>query len=249
MCAKIRIYMTSCLSFLLIGCVSPPMYFYETEKISLTVEARPDSSQPVQGSLGIKQRLALIAPKKNQNDSSKGVGEAVSALSSFSFKIMPKENNLFDSVLIQTAFVTGEAAAKLDTPEDVAKVASAITLEGGEIENIDKHAECVFNNAVNASTLGFLHVDVYVKDASATIGIQIRDIGANKALETNVFTGFPEGDDKDYRYNLTGFQSGVWKSFNIPLTGDIANQKNNLGALVITGGPNFILDNIYFYKQ
>jgi len=126
------------------------MYFYETEKISLTVEARPDSSQPVQGSLGIKQRLALIAPKKNQNDSSKGVGEAVSALSSFSFKIMPKENNLFDSVLIQTAFVTGEAAAKLDTPEDVAKVASAITLEGGEIENIDKHAECVFNNAVNA---------------------------------------------------------------------------------------------------
>lgn len=107
----------------------------------------------------------------------------------------------------------------------------------------------IFNNSVNASTLGFLHVDVYVKDASATIGIQIRDIGANKALETNVFTGFPEGDDKDYRFNLTGFQSGVWKSFNIPLTGDIANQKNNLGALVITGGPNFILDNIYFYIQ
>jgi len=149
MCTKIRIFMTACLSFLLIGCASPPMYFYETEKISLTVEARPDSSQPVQGNLGIKQRLALIAPKKNQNDSSKGVGEAVSALSSFSFKIMPKENNLFDPVLIQTAFVTGEAAAKLENPEKVAEVARAITLEGSEIENMDKHAECVFNNAVN----------------------------------------------------------------------------------------------------
>lgn len=45
----------------------------------------------------------------------------------------------------------------------------------------------IFNNAVNASTLGFLHVDVYVKDASATIGIQIRDIGANKALEKQMY--------------------------------------------------------------
>lgn len=149
MCTRLRIYMTSCFSSLLIGCVSPPMYFYETEKISLTVEARPDSSQPVQGSLGIKQRLALIAPKKNQNDSSKGAGEAVSALSSFSFKISPEKNNLFDPVLIQTAFVTGEAAAKLDKPEDVAKVASAITLEGSEIPIMDTHAECVFNSAVN----------------------------------------------------------------------------------------------------
>ncbi|WP_297326016.1 hypothetical protein [Nitrosomonas sp.] len=149
MCAKIRICMTACLSFLLIGCVNPPMYFYETEKISLTVEARPDSSQPVQGSLGIKQRLALVAPKKNQNDSSKGVGEAVSALSSFSFKIMPEKNNLFDPVLIQTAFITGEAAAKLNNPEDVAKAARAITLGGNQIENMDTHAECVITNAIN----------------------------------------------------------------------------------------------------
>lgn len=148
MCARLRIYMATCLSFLLIGCANPPMYFYETEKISLTVEARPDSSQPVQGSLGIKQRLALIAPKKNQNDSSKGVGEAVSALSSFSFKISPEKNNLFDPLLIQTAFITGKAASDLTVPEAVF-AARAITLKGSEIENMDTHAECVFNNAVN----------------------------------------------------------------------------------------------------
>ena len=56
------------------------------------------------------------------------------------------------------------------------------------------------------------------------------------------------GDDKDLRTNLSGFQAGVWKSFDIPLNGAILNQKGNLGAIIITGGPSFILDNIYFYK-
>ncbi len=101
---------------------------------------------------------------------------------------------------------------------------------------------------VNASTLGFLHIDVYVENAATTIGIQVRDIGANKIIETDVNTGNPQGDDKDLRVNLTGFQTGVWKSFDIPLTGNILNQKTNLGALIVTGGPNFILDNIYFYR-
>jgi hypothetical protein len=103
-------------------------------------------------------------------------------------------------------------------------------------------------NRVDASTMGFLHIDAYVENAATTIGIQIRDIGANKTIETDVNTGNPMGDDKDLRTNLSGFQAGVWKSFDIPLTGAIASQKNNLGAIIITGGPNFILDNIYFYK-
>jgi hypothetical protein len=106
----------------------------------------------------------------------------------------------------------------------------------------------IFNNTIDASTLGFLHIDAYVENASTSIGIQIRDIGSNKTIETDIFTGNPIGDDKDKRSTLTGFQSGVWKSFDIPLNSGILNQKNNLGAIIITGGPNFILDNIYFYK-
>ncbi len=103
-------------------------------------------------------------------------------------------------------------------------------------------------NTIDASTLGFLHIDAYVENASTTIGIQIRDIGGNKTIETDVNTGNPMGDDKDLRTTLSGFQVGVWKSFEIPLNGAILNQKGNLGAIIITGGPNFILDNIYFYK-
>lgn len=106
----------------------------------------------------------------------------------------------------------------------------------------------MFDNPIDASGLGFLHIDAYVENASTTIGIQIRDIGGNKLIETDVNTGNPMGDDKDIRSNMSGFQSSVWKSFDIPLNGAILNQKNNLGALIITGGTLFYLDNIYFYK-
>jgi hypothetical protein len=103
-------------------------------------------------------------------------------------------------------------------------------------------------NPIDVSSFGFLHMDAYVENASTNIGIQIRDIGANKTIETDVNTGNPMGDDKDLRTTLSGFQAGVWKSFDIPLNGAILNQKGNLGAIIITGGPSFILDNIYFYK-
>jgi hypothetical protein len=107
----------------------------------------------------------------------------------------------------------------------------------------------VFENTVDASVLGFLHVDVFVQEAVSGIGIQVRDIGANQMIETNEFTGFPEGDDRDLRFDLTGLTVGEWTSFEIPLSGNIAAQKDNLGALILTGGPNFILDNIYFYSE
>ncbi len=127
---------------------------------------------------------------------------------------------------------------------------SVVTTSNGKVLQYtgNNFTGILFDNTVNASSLGFLHIDVYVQSAAATIGLQIRDIGANQTIETNVFTGFPEGDDKDYRTTLNGFQAGVWKSFDIPLAGNITNQKNNLGALIITDGPDFILDNIYFYK-
>jgi len=107
-----------CLAGFLPGCTNA-LYFYETEKISLIVEARPDSTQPVQGSLGIKQRVVLIAPKKNENN------EAVSAITSFSFNIIPKAGTIFNPVLIQTAFITGDAAAQL-CPAEAQNAAQAI---------------------------------------------------------------------------------------------------------------------------
>jgi hypothetical protein len=129
-------------------------------------------------------------------------------------------------------------------------VTDILTTSNGKVLQYtnNNYTGIMFANTVDATTFGFLHIDAYTDNAASTIGIQIRDLGANKTIETDVFTGNPIGDDKDTRSNLTGFQSGVWKSFDIPLTGSILNQKGNLGAIIITGGPNFILDNIYFYK-
>ncbi len=107
----------------------------------------------------------------------------------------------------------------------------------------------IFDNTVDASALTFLHVDVYVQDAGTEFEIQIRDVGANGELETDVNTGLPIGDDADRRFTFTGLSAGQWTSFEIPLDGDIAAQKNNLGAFILAGGPNFILDNIYFYTE
>ena len=105
----------------------------------------------------------------------------------------------------------------------------------------------IFNNTVNASTLTRLHIDIFTQTSNTSVGIQIRDIGANGIINTDVNTGNPIVDDKDFRFTANGITVGVWKSFDILLGGNISLQKNNLGALIITGGPDFILDNIYFY--
>ncbi|WP_298237252.1 glycosyl hydrolase family 16 [uncultured Algibacter sp.] len=107
----------------------------------------------------------------------------------------------------------------------------------------------IFNNPVDATTLTHMHVDIYTEEPGTNINIQIRDVGANGEIETNIFTGFPDGDDKDKRFDATGLTVGAWTSIDIPLDGDLATQRNNLGALILAGGPDFILDNIYFYKE
>ena len=105
----------------------------------------------------------------------------------------------------------------------------------------------MFNNIVDASTLTRLHIDIFSQNFNTTVGIQIRDIGANGIIDTDIYTGYPIGDDKDFRFTATGITVGVWKSFDIILGGNISFQKNHLGAIILTGGPDFILDNIYFY--
>lgn len=79
------------------GCTA--LYFYEAARISLTVEARPDSSQPVQGNLGFKQRTAVVAPPKSD-------GESAGMISSFRFG---RSGGFPGTIDIRTALVTGDA--------------------------------------------------------------------------------------------------------------------------------------------
>ena len=107
----------------------------------------------------------------------------------------------------------------------------------------------ILNNTLDASARTTLNIDVYVQDAATSVEVQIRDVGANQELETNVFNGLPEGDDVDRRFTISGLTPGEWTSIQIPLDGDLAAQRNNLGALILAGGPNFIFDNIYFFTE
>jgi hypothetical protein len=107
------------------------------------------------------------------------------------------------------------------------------------------------NPAVNATTMNFLHLDIWVNSATTTdFIIKIRDRGANGVINTNVFTGGPTEDDKEISYTVTANQiiPKQWLSIDIPLTGDIASQKGNLAQIVFVGDTNFLLDNLYFYK-
>ncbi|GAB5472316.1 MAG: hypothetical protein Mars2KO_04150 [Maribacter sp.] len=129
--------------------------------------------------------------------------------------------------------------------------ASLTSNNGDEILNYTNNnfTGIIFDTPVDGLNLNFLHVDVFVQESNAAIGIQIRDVGADQTVNTDESNGNPIGDDVDFRFTITGLTAGVWNSIDIPFGGAILNQKNNLGALILTDGPNFVLDNIYFYAE
>jgi len=102
-------------------------------------------------------------------------------------------------------------------------------------------------NPINCTTMTTMSVDVFVQSGFTSLEFQIRDIGPNQQIETNTNNGFPMGDDKDRRFTASGLTPGQWNTITIPLNGSLATQRNNIGAIILVGGPNFILDNIFFY--
>ena len=105
------------------------------------------------------------------------------------------------------------------------------------------------NPVIDASSMTHLHLDIYTDDIiSGNFTIQIRDRGSNGQIDSD-FNGFPTVDDADLRFDVSSLPPGQWTSVDIPLTGNLASQKNNLALLVFVGGvPNFYLDNVYFYR-
>lgn len=115
------------------------LYFYETDKVSLTIEARPDSSQPVQGNFGLKQRVALIAPPKNYGD-----GDALSSISSFRVNII--EESGFNPLSIRSAFITGDAAKGLSKNQ---ATRAATVIAGSDIGTYTEIADDLVNDLKN----------------------------------------------------------------------------------------------------
>jgi len=128
---------------LLLPSCSNALYFYETDKISLLVEARPDSSQPVQGNLGLKQRVALVTPATKNVE-----GDALSSINSFRFKI--EEEPGFNPVTIQSAFITGDAAYCLNQKQT--EKAASIVAQSGELQIVTVAPELLQSRRAKAAT-------------------------------------------------------------------------------------------------
>jgi len=107
------------------------------------------------------------------------------------------------------------------------------------------------NQPIDASTMQFLHLDIQPRSVATTnFIIKIRDKGANGIINSDN-NGNATVDDKEIAYTILSSQLtvGTWKSIDIPLTGNLTNQKNNLALIVFIGNNNFYLDNLYYYKN
>lgn len=105
------------------------------------------------------------------------------------------------------------------------------------------------NPTIDATGKNSLFLDIFTNSATAVnFQIQIRDRGANGQLDTDIFTGNPTEDDAEVRLDLLpgDIPVGEWITIEIPLTGNLTNQKNNLAQIVFVGDIDFVLDNLYF---
>lgn len=106
------------------GCANS-VYFYETEKFTLaTLEGRPDPSQPVQLSVGFKQRVVVVSPPTTT------AGDAASTLGKFYLDRRPEQTTsptTAGGVTIKTSLFTGEAATGL-SPEQKANVLKGLAI-------------------------------------------------------------------------------------------------------------------------
>jgi len=117
----IAIFTALAATFAQVGCHNS-IYFYETEKFSLTLEGRPDATEPVSLSLGAKQRVAAIVPSKDtswpmSNDPAK---DALSLISFFDLRKTDADGLLFfqsPTMTMETVLLSGHAAAQLTEPQ------------------------------------------------------------------------------------------------------------------------------------
>jgi hypothetical protein len=102
----------TCLSSL--TACSNAISYHHSERSSIALEARStDPQQPIQGIIGVKTRTIVVAPGISVPTTVPGMsdnGEATSLISDFKIDRVPNALSLFDSTVIRSAFITGDAA-------------------------------------------------------------------------------------------------------------------------------------------
>lgn len=97
------------------GCTNA-IYFYETEKVAINLEARPDGSQPITGNVGIKQRVAVVTPPRQADAQLTPSADSVSMISKFDLRTRPDPND-WNTIVIESTLLTGKAVTELSPGE------------------------------------------------------------------------------------------------------------------------------------
>lgn len=130
---------------------------------------------------------------------------------------------------------------------DQADVAD-VTIGGRTTKKYSKlgYAGVEFATPIDASAMGFMHMDVWTLDATA-FKVKLVDFGAN-----GVFAG---GDDSEFDLTLSptsnpSVTTGAWSSLDIPMSAFAGlASRGHLAQMIIAGAsPTVYLQNIYFYK-
>ncbi|NQY62146.1 MAG: hypothetical protein HRT38_00265 [Alteromonadaceae bacterium] len=120
---------TLSLSILWLAGCSNAVSYHHSERSSIALEVRAtDPQQPVQGIVGVKTRTILVAPGIKDSEAENN-GESTSVISDFKLKREANENFFgFGSTIIQSAFITGDAAK--NAPPSTAKALSGLGVDG-----------------------------------------------------------------------------------------------------------------------
>lgn len=112
------------------GCAQNALFFHETTKFSFTAEYKPDSSQPLNSSLGYKRRIVAVVPPQEpvsgaDVDKPEAVhkGEALSLVSTFDV-----EAKGILGATISNYFASGMAARTMTAGTDAQAAASIRSL-------------------------------------------------------------------------------------------------------------------------
>jgi len=162
---------------------SNALYFYDTQKISFTAEARPDSSEPVQGNLGLKHREAIVVPPKDEG------GDALSLICHFRFDKGSVGVFGIGPISIRSALVTGDAASGL-SPSEGQQVATA--LSGVELSSYSDSAKRTIERVKNNNKLAELQLATTKR---------FQDLNASDFAKLETLTSFDQKHFNQSFYN------------------------------------------------
>jgi hypothetical protein len=99
-------------------------------------------------------------------------------------------------------------------------------------------------NVINATDMGYLHLDVWTPDATG-LKVKLVDFGAN-----GVWQGTPN-DDSEFELTVAAPAQGSWAAYDIPLSNftGLTARAHLAQMLLVSSNSTVFVDNVYFYKN